>query len=76
MSIDEFLSNLERRGVRIWADGESLRYDAPSELITADFLTELRERKGDLLAFLHGAERMSGAQLAPIPKSPILIFRL
>ncbi len=68
MSIEEFLSGLERRGVRIWADGESLRYDAPADLLTPGFIAELRERKEEVLGFLRRVKEMSTPELEPIPQ--------
>ncbi|HVR07333.1 MAG TPA: amino acid adenylation domain-containing protein, partial [Thermoanaerobaculia bacterium] len=59
----QFLSLLRSRGVKIWAEGEKLRYNAPREALTPELLAELKERKAELLGFLRQGHvaRRSGA---------------
>ncbi|HEY4035382.1 MAG TPA: amino acid adenylation domain-containing protein, partial [Ktedonobacteraceae bacterium] len=52
MSAVEFLTELSKQGVKVWADGNQLRYRAPKGVMTAALLAKLAEGKAELLAFL------------------------
>lgn len=60
-SLAEFLADLERLDVRISADGDKLRIDAPNEAITPALRAALASRKAELLAHLRG-ERAPSTQ--------------
>ncbi|PSM49381.1 non-ribosomal peptide synthetase [Chroococcidiopsis sp. CCALA 051] len=53
MNIDEFLSYCRSLDVKIWLDGERLRYSAPSGTLTPELLAEMRSRKAEILKCLH-----------------------
>ena len=55
MTIAEFLSRMRSLNVELWADGDRLRCNAPKEVLTAELSVELKERKQEILAFLHAA---------------------
>src|SRR6185295_14794062 len=59
----QVLSLLRSRGVKLWVEGEKLRYSAPPGALTAELLAELKERKEELLGFLRQGyvARRSGA---------------
>jgi amino acid adenylation domain-containing protein len=65
-TIDELLSDLSRLGIKLWADGDRLRYKAPKETLTPDLLIQLRERKAEILAFLQQANLTSHSIPKPI----------
>ena len=65
MTIPGFLSHLRSLGVRLWADGDRLRYSAPKGTLTPSLRTELVERKAEILAFLRDAE---AAVCSPPPR--------
>jgi len=67
MTTGEFLSNLRRSGVRLWAEGNRLRYSAPPGTMTPEVLEQLAERKADLLDFLRAA-----GVTVEMPARPIL----
>lgn len=50
--IDEFLSRVRALGIKLWLDGESLRYRAPEGALTSDLRGRLKERKAEIIAFL------------------------
>ena len=52
MTIAEFLSYLRDKGIRLWAEGNKLRYSAPTGSVTADIRAQLAERKAEVLSFL------------------------
>jgi len=54
MSIEQFISSLSAKNIRIWIDGEKLRCDAPKAELTPQLRSELVERKGEIIHFLKG----------------------
>ncbi|MEH2337085.1 amino acid adenylation domain-containing protein [Nostoc sp.] len=56
MRIEEFLANLQTKGVKIWIDGDQLGCRAPKGVMTAVIQQELKERKTEILAFLKEAQ--------------------
>ena len=70
MSVFELLSSLHDLGVRVWVEGEGLRYSAPKGALTPDLLARMRQHKADIIEFLRKAELSSGATLPPIKRAP------
>ncbi len=56
MSVMELLKRLRERGIRLWAEGDRLRYNAPQGALSDDLRRELAERKGEILAFFRKLE--------------------
>lgn len=65
-TIDQFLSELRHLDVKLWIEGDRLRYRAAKDTLTPEILAQLRERKAEILTFLHGASTASGSNLSPI----------
>ncbi|MFQ4143782.1 amino acid adenylation domain-containing protein [Chlorogloeopsis sp. ULAP02] len=53
--IEELLSELKRLDIKIWAEGDYLRYDAPKGKLSSVVRSQLVERKQEILAFLRHA---------------------
>jgi amino acid adenylation domain-containing protein len=68
MTLVELLSTLRTRDINLWAEGERLRYSAPSGALTPDIREELSKYKADLLAFLSETERVRRVTRAPISR--------
>ncbi|MGB3532436.1 MAG: amino acid adenylation domain-containing protein [Microcoleaceae cyanobacterium] len=56
-SIDEFLSELYHLDVKLWVEDKAtaekrLRFNAPEEVLTDEFIAEIKQRKGEIIAFL------------------------
>src|SRR4249920_490099 len=66
MTLVELLSTLRTRDINLWAEGERLRYSAPSGALTPDIREELSKYKANLLAFLSETERVRRVTRAPI----------
>lgn len=66
MTATALLTDLTSRGVRLWAESDRLKVDAPRGTLTTDDKTMLAEHKAELLALLSEPEppRKSGRQLA------------
>jgi hypothetical protein len=48
----ELIADLQKRDVRLWIDGEYLRYDAPLGVLATDDLERLRLHKTSVIDFL------------------------
>ena len=57
MTAETILYDLMARGVRIWAEADSLKLDAPAGSLTDADLADLRARKAELLATLKSEAR-------------------
>ncbi|MBH8563642.1 amino acid adenylation domain-containing protein [Nostoc sp. CENA67] len=65
-TIHEFLSDLRSLDVKVWSEGDRLRYKAPKETLSPDLLQELRQRKAEILSFLHDAAAITNNNFSPI----------
>ena len=68
MTTSEFLAELEGRGIKLWAEGERLRYDAPADSLTAELREELRARKADLIEYFEQVRRDQSSAPETIPR--------
>ena len=68
MTVAEFLTDLRKRDVALWLDGDRLRCSAPPNVLTAELQAELARRKPELLASLRAAQRRPGG---PPPLTPV-----
>ena len=69
-TIEAFLSDLRRRNINLWLDGNDLCYKAPSQTLTPALRQELKERKVEILTFLHNANAATHSNLPPILPAP------
>jgi len=60
MSVAAFLADLRRRDIRVSADGDRLRCNAPASVVTAELRDQLRRRKSEILEFLGTPGRLHG----------------
>lgn len=69
--VEELLSDLRSRNVKLWLEGDRLRYRAPEGSLSIEDLAEMRERKDEIIAFLKTIEQFSNTKkprLAPVPR--------
>lgn len=52
-TLDELLLELGRLNIKVWADGNNLRYQAPLGILTPDLLAQIKVHKTEILAFLN-----------------------
>jgi len=69
-TIEEFLSYLRSLDVKLWANGDRLRYSAPEGTLTPTLRAEVVERKTEILTFLHKVEHVSRSTIPPIQPVP------
>jgi hypothetical protein len=60
------LEDLGRRGVKVWAEGESLRYRSPKKALTPDVLAELKAHKAEILIHLRRPEQKHAPDLSTL----------
>lgn len=70
MSLQPFLAELQRRDVRLTADGDRLRCKAPAGVLTAGLREELTQRKSEILALLRSAQAVAQQPQAVVPLQP------
>src|SRR6185436_6556544 len=66
----EFLSYLRSREIKLWVEGDQLRYGAPKGALTPELRTQLLARKAELIAFLRQTTGAAHAAVQPIPHAP------
>ncbi|MFP2957382.1 amino acid adenylation domain-containing protein [Myxococcus sp. 1LA] len=66
--IDGLLTRLRKHDVRLWMEGERLRFNAPPGVMTPDLLGEMKSHKEALVSFLQqvGQSLQSAADLIPV----------
>jgi thioesterase domain-containing protein len=57
--LPEFLAELHTRNIRLWAEGDELRWDAPNGALTPDLKRRLQQRKQDVLQALRSASAIT-----------------
>ena len=60
-TIEEFLSHLYSLDVQLWVEDGRVRCNAPEDVLTDTLYTQLRERKAEIIKFLHQAEIAANA---------------
>lgn len=77
MNIPELVTDLQQRGVHLWADGEQLRFRAPQGVLTAEHREQLVANKPAVLEYLARDQAMisvsadSAAAHEPFPLTPV-----
>jgi len=50
--IEEFLSDLDSLDIKLWVEGDRLRYNAPKGIMTSTILSQIKEYKAEIVKFL------------------------
>jgi thioesterase domain-containing protein len=69
MRVAELLSELRRLDAHVVLDGDRLRLNAPTGVLTERHRQELRSRKQEIVDFLRAAQQLASQQRALIPLS-------
>lgn len=70
MTIFEFLSYLKTLDIEVRADGDRLRCNAPSAVLTAELQQEISRRKAEIIEFLQAAKMWREPASSLIPLQP------
>jgi amino acid adenylation domain-containing protein len=75
-SVENILFDLCGEGVKLWVEGDLLRYKAPHGKLTPALKTEIADRKAEIIAFLRDAKSSGHSRIQPIPhdQNPPLSF--
>ena len=65
-TLDELLLELGRLNIKVWADGNNLRYQAPKGILTSDILAQIKTYKTEILAFLNQSRIESQSIIKPV----------
>lgn len=76
MTVVEFLSSLAKKDIRLWLEGENLRFNAPEGAFTPEVRDEIVARKPEIIKFLASVSTFSNnpITLAPRDKPLTLSF--
>ncbi|NET16006.1 MAG: amino acid adenylation domain-containing protein, partial [Okeania sp. SIO1H6] len=76
MKTIEFVSYLQNLGVKLWIDGEQLRYRSPKEVVTPELKQSIVERKADILKLLRKAQKNrqsdGASSIQPISREQVI----
>ncbi len=56
MTLSELLSHLRENKIKVWTEGDRLRYQGAEGTVTPELLAELRDHKAELIARLRDAD--------------------
>jgi len=70
VSVRDLLATLQGLDVRVWAEGERVRINAPEGVLTPELKEELRWRKPEILSFLAVAQHSTELPDAVVPLKP------
>ncbi|BAY10595.1 non-ribosomal peptide synthetase [Calothrix sp. NIES-2098] len=65
-TLDELLSELRQRDVKLWLEGERLRYRAAKDSLTPELLNELKTQKAEIINFLRQVTTTATSKIPPI----------
>ncbi|MBD2339548.1 AMP-binding protein [Calothrix sp. FACHB-156] len=65
-TLDELLSELRQRDVKLWLEGERLRYRAAKDSLTPELLNELKTQKAEIINFLRQVTTVASSKIPPI----------
>lgn len=74
MNVIEFLSSLAKKDIRLWLEGENLRFSAPEGVFSGELRNEVVKRKPEIIAFLKQAQKLSDAPIARAERDKELVL--
>jgi amino acid adenylation domain-containing protein/non-ribosomal peptide synthase protein (TIGR01720 family) len=63
----EFVSYLNSLGIKVWLEGDQLKYVAPKGVMNPDLKNKLLAHKSEILAFLEEAKSATNSSFEPLP---------
>ena len=68
-TLDELLLELGRLNIKVWLDGDNLRYQAPKGIVTPDILSQIKTYKSEIIAFLNQSAVELQSIIKPVDKN-------
>ena len=69
IATSQFISEIANLDIQLWVEGEKLRYSAPKGKITPTLLTQMRERKAEIIQLLSQDSAIHSAKRDNLPLS-------
>ncbi len=69
-SISELLSELHHLDIKLWVEGERLRYNAPKGALTPELRSRVVERKAEIISFLQQTNEILTSPTIPLKPVP------
>ena len=68
MSVVQLLSDLSKKDIRLWLEGENLRFSAPEGAFTPDIRDKIVSRKPEIIEFLKQAQTLGDKTIEPVSR--------
>ncbi|PZU94482.1 MAG: non-ribosomal peptide synthetase [Pseudanabaena sp.] len=68
--IEDFLADLRRQNIELWLEGTDLRYKAAKNAFTPALMSQLKERKAEVVQFFQQIQQSKNSNLTPIQVVP------
>ena len=68
MTAHELLSKARAAGIKLWLDGDELKFKAPKGAFTPEIKSQLIKFKPEVIAFLRNAKTIDDSGKEAIPK--------
>jgi amino acid adenylation domain-containing protein len=62
----ELISELRRQDVKLWLDGDRLRYRAGKDSLNPELIAQLKDQKVEIINFLRSMKVQTGSQIPPL----------
>ena len=67
-NIDGLLLELSQNKIKLWLEGDRLRYKAPKDALTPELLAQVKDRKPEIIDFLRTAANSTSTELPQIER--------
>ncbi|NET44012.1 non-ribosomal peptide synthetase [Okeania sp. SIO2B3] len=67
-NIQTFLTELRNLQIKLWLEGERLRYTAPQGTMTPELLQQIKEKKPEIIDFLKQVSRKTVTSIKPVSR--------
>jgi len=73
MNVVEFLASLANKDIRLWLEGDNLRFSAPEGAFTPELRDKVVANKPAIIEFLRQARKLNEVAIAPVSRQEPLI---
>lgn len=72
MNVVEFLASLAKQDIRLWLEGDNLRFSAPEGAFSPAIRDQVVSRKPEIINFLRQARKLNEAPIPVLPRDQLL----
>ena len=73
MNVVEFLASLAKQDIRLWLEGENLRFSAPEGAFTPEIRDKIVAKKPAIIEFLRQARKLNESAIEPVSRDQALV---